>query len=129
MPNTWTIAIFKKLQSRYGSKWNAALEGVEAVAVVEWSRGLAGYTGIEIKRGLDEWQSEWPPSLPEFAAACKGKKLGLNGYGMAYTPEVYRNRERNPRKLLSSGDREATRLKAIHQVRELKATLKKERVV
>lgn len=123
-PTTWTVAVFKRLQARYGSKWIAALEGVEDVAVVEWSRGLAGYSGIEIKRGLDEWQGVWPPTLPEFAAACKGKILGQNEYGLSYTPEIYRHRERSPAKLLSSGDREIQRNKAREHMGALHTALK-----
>lgn len=44
--------------------------------MAEWAQGLAGMTGDDIKRGLDEWQGEWPPSLPEFVAACKGQQDG-----------------------------------------------------
>ena len=40
--------------------------------MAEWSHGLAGLTGEQIRRGLDTWQEAWPPSLPEFRRACMG---------------------------------------------------------
>lgn len=63
------------------------MEGIEKIAINEWSQGLAGVTGDEIKKGLDSLSGEWPPSLPEFLKACKGKS---DGFGLGYTPECYR---------------------------------------
>ena len=41
------------------------------VAIKEWGNGLAGLTADDVKRGLEVWQEDWPPSLPEFKKACK----------------------------------------------------------
>lgn len=41
--------------------------------MAEWANGLAGMTGEQIRCGLDTWGEPWPPSLPEFRKACKGK--------------------------------------------------------
>ena len=48
------------------------MDGIEEMAVNEWSIGLSGLTGAQIKKGLTDWQEPWPPSLPEFRAACEG---------------------------------------------------------
>ena len=56
LPIHWTSAILKKLQARYGHRWTAAIDGIEHCVVTEWSRGLAGLTGEQIKRGLYDWR-------------------------------------------------------------------------
>lgn len=71
MSEKWVAAIFKKFQARYGHKWTSAIEGIERMAVSEWSEGLAGYTADEIKEGLERWNNIWPPALPEFQKACR----------------------------------------------------------
>ncbi|HFD86888.1 MAG TPA: hypothetical protein ENJ35_04335 [Gammaproteobacteria bacterium] len=71
MSEKWVAALFRKFQARYGHKWTSSIEGIERTEVAEWSEGLAGYTPDEIKHGLDTWSGVWPPSLPEFKAACR----------------------------------------------------------
>lgn len=73
MPQHWITELFKKFQARYIHKWVSAIQGIEEQAVKEWSEQLSGLTGDEIKRGLDEWTEDWPPSAPEFVKCCKGK--------------------------------------------------------
>ena len=70
MPRHWISSLFKKFQARYGTKWVACIEGIEKEAIKEWAEGLGGYTGEQIKKGLDSLNNEWPPSLPEFQKAC-----------------------------------------------------------
>jgi len=80
------------------------------MAVEEWSQGMAGISGEQIKRGLDEWNEDWPPSLPEFVDTCLGKRKGLNGFGLNYTPECYREHPKVPHdKRLSSDERNKLR--------------------
>lgn len=50
----------------------------------EWRQGLAGMTGEQIKRGLETWDGEWPPSLPEFRNACTGHRDDWQHRGQAY---------------------------------------------
>jgi hypothetical protein len=90
----WIAALFKKLQARYGHKWTSAIEGIERLAVREWSQGLAGCTADQIKHGLDTWNNAWPPSLPEFQQACTGYQdpagtdpAYCKTYGYNYSPE------------------------------------------
>ena len=54
----------------------------------EWSRALADMTPEQIRRGLDNLRSDWPPTLPEFRALCLGR--GRNEYGLDYVPQYYR---------------------------------------
>lgn len=92
IPISWVSALFAKFQVRYGHKWVSTIEGIEETAVTEWSQGLAGLTGEQIKFGLDSLVDEWPPSLPAFRAACTGK--GVNDFGLDYVPECYRETKR-----------------------------------
>lgn len=41
-------------------------------------------TGEQIKRGLDTWNGDWPPSLPEFCRACMGHSDNWQHAGPAY---------------------------------------------
>jgi len=79
------LAIFKKLQARYLHKWTSAIEGIEEEAMREWGRVLKGLTGEQIKCGLDNWSSDWPPAADEFRKACTGG----NGFGLDYVPQYY----------------------------------------
>jgi len=40
--------------------------------VKEWAIGLDGIDGEQLAHGIDNWSSDWPPSLPEFKACCLG---------------------------------------------------------
>jgi len=100
------------------------MEGIEETAVAEWADGLAGITAEQIKRGLDTWDDPWPPSLPEFRAACLGKRR--NGFGLDYTPEYYRAKpgfDADPKTLLSSNERDGRRAKALASLREVRRQL------
>lgn len=119
--------LFIRLQARYGHKWTSSIDGIEEVAVQEWSESLAGLTGEQIKTGWAEWKESWPPAAPEFKAACIGKKL--NDFGLDYVPECYRNRpERQRERLLSSDDRDARRKKLSARMGDLKSALQSSRV-
>ena len=93
------------------------------MAVTEWSQGLAGLTGEQIKKGLDNLTDGWPPSLPEFRAACLNKQV--NGFGLDYRPEYYRNSNIiKPEKRLSSTDRDKKRKDNIAELSKLRASIK-----
>jgi len=94
LPIHWTSELFKKWQGRYGHKWTSAIEGIEKIAVTEWSEELAGVTGEQISYGLKEWKEDWPPSAPEFRKCCLNQSKGdWKHKGGAYV-------EVDPRKLL-----------------------------
>lgn len=86
IPQTWIAALFAKLQVRYGHKWSSfhPTDEMASLAMDEWRSGLAGLTGEQIKQGLETWEGEWPPSLPEFKQACIGSQAGLTHNTAAY---------------------------------------------
>jgi len=92
------------------------IDGVEDAAIAEWSRGLSGLTPEQIRRGIDGWESEWPPTLPEFRRACLGKSI--NGHGLDYTPEVYR--PSRPDRTLTHGTDSYTREQKREMIRKLR---------
>lgn len=76
-----------------------------------WATGLSGVTGEQIAKGLhacvDDASGEWP-SLPMFKAKCLAK--AVNGFGLNYTPECYREQHKVPHdKRLSSDERNKRR--------------------
>lgn len=106
-------------------KWTSAMSGIESTAIREWSQGLSGYTPDEIQRGLNDWNSEWPPTLLEFAAACRGKKLGKNEFGLDYVPEYHRAAPvREKSRLLSSDERDARRAQATEKIKAMREAIR-----
>lgn len=82
-PLTWTSALFKRFQAIYGSKFTAKIDGIERMAVREWSIALRGLTGSQIKAGIEKcltkkleaWQEDWPPTPAEFRAMCLPERV------------------------------------------------------
>lgn len=73
MERKWISALFVRFQARWAHKWTSAIEGIESVAVQEWSEGLGEMTPEQITRGLEATKNnDWPPSLGEFRKACLG---------------------------------------------------------
>jgi len=98
------------------------MEGIEDTAVTEWSQGLSGLTGEQIKNGLDNFKEDWPPSLPSFRAACEGK--GINGFGLDYIPECYRETKRE--RLIESDENKEKHRKAYSVgIGDIKSILKR----
>ena len=87
LPLTWIAALFKKFQVIYLHKWTSAIEGIEDLAVTEWSQGLAGLSGEQIKLGIDSLSDGWPPPVIAFRALCEGKQA--NGLGLDYKPPYH----------------------------------------
>ena len=71
LPKSWISALFLSLNARYTHKWASAIDGIEGEAIDEWGDVLAGLNGADIKRGLDMWRDDWPPTAHEFRKACK----------------------------------------------------------
>ena len=57
----------------YGSRFDDAWRGTRPEVLVKvWATGLTGYTGREVKRGMEACKAmRWPPTLPEFLLACR----------------------------------------------------------
>jgi hypothetical protein len=64
--------IFQIFLFRYGHRWRSLVEGQEHAMAREWARGLAGLEKADIESGLERWQGDWPPALPEFRKICEG---------------------------------------------------------
>jgi len=115
----------------YGHKFTSAF-GESAISNGEltdvaktWASGLRGLTGAQIAKGLHvicARTDPWPPTLPEFRAACAGK--ALNEFGLNYVPEYHRPQPiREKAKLLSSDERDARREKAADRIKEMRAAI------
>lgn len=118
-------AIFATFSRRYLHKWDSAIEGRAKDVAVEWSERLGGLTADDVKRGLESWTEDWPPSSEEFRKACLGQTTKANEFGLDYVPEYHRqeNRITDRSRLLSSTDRDTQRAKSREQVAKMKQAL------
>lgn len=66
----------------YGKKFTDQWGAADTDALIaHWSEQLAGYSGNELKRGLDALsQRDWPPTLPEFKRMCRPRVDPLKAY-------------------------------------------------
>ena len=69
----WVKALFAKLSARYGTLFADRYAGVpQDILLAEWGAELAGFTGEDIRRGLDGCRElKFPPTLPEFITLCR----------------------------------------------------------
>ena len=82
-PQTWVSALFKRFQAIYGQKFTSKIDGIEKLAVREWSIGLDGLTSSQIKAGLEKCltrkiepgEQDWPPTPAEFRAMCLPERV------------------------------------------------------
>lgn len=73
LPQEWVERLFERMLLDYGKKfadqWGAADTDT---LIAHWARELAGYSGAELKRGLEALSGrDWPPTLPEFKKLCR----------------------------------------------------------
>ncbi len=113
----WIDALF----CRFGRIWPKAWADGIAVAdfdglAQEWSEGLAGLTGDEIKEGLRVCRGSrtWPPCVAEFRADCRPKNV--------HTSAAYRIYE--PTRLLASSTREDTEVVAKSSFEKMREALR-----
>lgn len=73
LPTSWVEKLLHSMLLTYGKKFTdqwAATSTDDLVAF--WAEQLSGYSGPEIKRGLDGLEArDWPPTLPEFKRMCR----------------------------------------------------------
>lgn len=73
LPESWIERLFARFSAMYGRKFadlwaDCNLRDVKAT----WAEDLAGFTGEEIKRGVDACKTRtFPPTLPEFIQLCR----------------------------------------------------------
>lgn len=99
----------------FGHRWTSQF-GTEDDGT--WQQGLRGITPDQVRSALeaiDQSGEAWPPSLPEFRALCRGR----NGFGLDYTPEVYRRRETEPTRMIGSDQSQEQRAANLQRFRTL----------
>lgn len=73
LPASWVEKLLHQMLLSYGKKFTdqwAATSTDELIAY--WGAQLAGFTGPELKRGVDALDArDWPPTLPEFKRMCR----------------------------------------------------------
>ncbi len=126
------INLWERMTHIYGHRWisaygeSAVYDGELSDTAKTWGSGLHGVNGDQLAQGLHaciERADPWPPSLPEFAAMCKGR--GKNDLGLDYVPEYHRSRETRPGRMLESDPDKAKRKEAAAEgVRSLREVLK-----
>lgn len=84
------MALFKRLQAIYGVRWDEQFptSSRHDAAMVEWGYALAGFSGEQIKRGIDRARVEcdWPPSIAKFVVLATEKPGCWEHAGAAYRP-------------------------------------------
>lgn len=73
LPQAWVEKLFERMLLEYGKKFADQWGPADTDALIaHWSRELAGYSRIELKRGVDALANrDWPPTLPEFKKLCR----------------------------------------------------------
>lgn len=82
LPERWVERLFERMLLEYGKKFADQWGGANTDALIaHWSRELAGYTGAELKRGVDALNTkDWPPTLPEFKKLCRRPLDAMHAY-------------------------------------------------
>ena len=70
--------LFLKLHTRYGNQWTSqwADNRIYELAINEWASEMRSFTVDDIKRGLDNYNGDFPPNLMQFKKACKPRPIG-----------------------------------------------------
>lgn len=74
--------MFHKMLLEYGKKFTDQWGGADTDELIaHWAHELAGYTVLEIQRGLAGLDTrEWPPTLPEFKKMCRPPVSDMTAY-------------------------------------------------
>ncbi len=72
---SWITTLFLRFQGIWLDKWARCIPSAEILecAKRDWRIALAGFTGQEIRRGIDYARDnlDWPPSIAEFKKLCR----------------------------------------------------------
>ena len=73
LPLTWVDRLIERFSIMYGEKFTKQWENINPEMLRQaWAEELAGFTGDEIKSGIDACKTKsWPPTLPEFMQLCR----------------------------------------------------------
>jgi hypothetical protein len=82
LPEAWVERLFERMLLDYGRKFADQWEKADMDKLIaHWAVELAGYSGTELKRGLDALSTrDWPPTLPEFKKLCRRPLDPMHAY-------------------------------------------------
>jgi len=82
LPEAWVERLFERMLLEYGKRFADQWAQADMDKLIAyWADELAGYSGNELKRGLDALsQRDWPPTLPEFKRMCRPRVDPLKAY-------------------------------------------------
>lgn len=82
LPEAWVERLFERMLLEYGKRFADQWAQADMDKLIAyWSQELAGYSGNELKRGLDALsQRDWPPTLPEFKRMCRPRVDPVKAY-------------------------------------------------
>lgn len=116
-PRHWVAALFEKMTRMWGNtfldRWrDVDLEGV----MQEWGKGLKKLSNAELKAGVDGlMMQKYPPSLPDFYASCKMRRL----VEVAQQPVITDNRRADPNEVQANLKRMREALAPLSQPKEI----------
>lgn len=90
--------LFRRLIAFYGTKFADAYAGLPISEIRDiWAEELRGYSIAEIATGIEACRSlKWPPTLPEFLAACRPPIEAEGAYYEAVRNMALREHGQNP---------------------------------
>lgn len=111
----WVDALLARFAVIWPRAWADQAGGVDRELLrAEWSQGLAGLTGEQIKTGIEACRNGmvWPPSIAEFRSACRG---GATAEQLAFAARAAEDATALPQgtraEALAKGVAESVRLK------------------
>lgn len=85
LPDGWVKKMFRLMLLEYGKRFTDQWGMVDTAEMTRhWAHELAGYSGVEIKHGLQALETrDWPPTLSEFKKMCRAPVDPLVAYYQA----------------------------------------------
>lgn len=82
LPEAWIERLFERMLLEYGKRFGDQWAQADMDKLIaHWAAELAGYSGAELKRGVDALATrDWPPTLPEFKRMCRPPVDALRAY-------------------------------------------------
>lgn len=72
LPAPWTESLFRRLHVRYGATFERQYDGLDMADVrADWADMLHGFSGEDIRYGLEFLPDKFPPNALEFRAICR----------------------------------------------------------
>lgn len=82
LPEAWVERLFERMLLEYGKRFGDQWAQADMDKLIaHWATELAGYSGPELKRGVDALATrDWPPTLPEFKRMCRPPVDAVKAY-------------------------------------------------